>query len=99
MKEGDYGTKLVFTILDENNSPLDLTEATEVRIKAKMNDEIIIDKECAIEGLHTEGIVSYTTQPGDISSHGRILMEIEITFGSLKKFTTSTIKEIIVDKI
>jgi hypothetical protein len=93
MKQGDFGIKLFFTLLDENNTPLTLAGATSVKLYMAMASDMddVIEGECAIED-ENKGLVSYIVQEGDLTQDGFLYMEVEVNFDS-QKFISATIKD------
>lgn len=99
MKQGDFGIKLFFTILDENNVPVTLTGNTGIKLYMKMasHPDDVIERECSVED-EEKGIVSYIVQEGDLPVDGYLYMEVEVNFED-QKFISSTIKDSIEKRI
>lgn len=97
MKMGDYGTKLSFTICDEDQEPLILAGATSIKLIMAMDDNAV-EQECQVED-EEKGIVSYVVQDGDIPDSGTLYMEIEVQYGDASQFTSTTIKEIVESRV
>lgn len=99
MKQGDFGIKLYFTILDENNTPLTLTGATSVKLYMTMANDLdaVIEGDCTVED-EDKGLVSYIIQEGDLDHDGYLYMEIEVNFEE-QRFISTTIKDTIEKRI
>jgi hypothetical protein len=99
MKQGDFGIKLFFTILDENNTPLTLTGATSVMLYMVMASDLddIIEGACTVED-EDKGLVSYIIQEGDLKTDGYLYMEVEVNFEG-QKFISATIKDVVEKRI
>lgn len=97
MKQGDYGTKLIFTIYDEDDEVLDLTAATDVNLVMLFNKRRSVHP-CVVEDAEN-GTVSYIIQETDLDGSGSLIMEIEVAYGESQQFTSSTIKEKVAKKI
>jgi hypothetical protein len=90
--QDDYGTSLIFTILDQNNKTIDLSGAsTTIDLNIKRSDTTIFRGWTSglIQKVDpTNGKILYTSQPGDFSlGNDTYTIRLTVNFGN-SKFTT-----------
>lgn len=61
----DLGTKLVLAFLDQNDDPVDLTGLSSSKIIVKKPDGTVKALVSALEGIGTDGKISYTVLSSD----------------------------------
>lgn len=91
MKAGDVGTGLVFTIVDQNGTPVDLSAVSAVKLIMAIGGEKF-ERFCNIVDAGS-GKVRYTVNTGDLSQPGVLSMELKVLFGDGRVFTTSPVQE------
>ncbi|MFQ3578869.1 MAG: hypothetical protein SNJ71_01850 [Bacteroidales bacterium] len=84
---GDYGTKIVLTILDQNKNPVIINDP--VRIDFKRPNHTTFSRNAQILNDGTDGKVFYITQPGDIDMPGEWILQACITDNSSYRFYSS----------
>lgn len=98
VKQNDKGYDIVFQLLKEDGTVLDLTDTTSIEFHAVKEK----NKNKTINGLltvnnATEGLCVYTVANGNFDEEGTYLAEIQTNFGVNKSITLPTF-QIIVEK-
>ena len=94
MKKGDFGTRLIFNVVDSAGLPVPL-DGGKVKLLVRLQDEVM-EYECELES--ETGRVSYFVEDGVFGDSGLMEMELDVTLPN-GHWTTSRVKEVIKDII
>jgi hypothetical protein len=94
--QNDKGYDVIFEVVNDDNTPMDLTGATEIKFNVKL-EVSVLSGTCVIVGDATEGICKYVVQANDFPTDGVYKSEVQIKFGTLKTLTLPTF-ELVVEK-
>lgn len=99
MKEGTYGIKLYFDVVDQDGEILPLDGALSVKLYVQQGTEVL-EFECQIEDAD-EGLVSYTTKEDDgfTAKVGKEKMEVEVRFEGQLFVSENKMKEPVLKRI
>lgn len=67
----DVGTALIVTIVDCNGDAINISAATEKKIKLTLPDLSVVEKTAEFSSDGTDGKIQYTTVADDLSQAGR----------------------------
>lgn len=93
MRQGDIGTELIFTVVDENGNPVNLESAASVNLIMSLRGNRVI-RPCEIIDA-VNGRVKYIVQENDLEESGTLNMEIRVEFVDGDMFTSNRITEVI----
>ena len=91
MKQGDKGTVLTFTIIDQDGVAVDLSSAASVTLVGQVKGTTI-GGACTITDA-SNGVVQYTIDSDDLTLHGRYKLEVRVEMSDGDVFTSSRIIE------
>jgi hypothetical protein len=88
--QGDSGTLLKFTILDQNGKVVDLTDATEVKLIIERSDATVIRGGTFVTiNDATAGLVSYTTYSNDFpTGNDTVYLKLYVYYSDASHFIT-----------
>lgn len=96
MFQNDIGTILEFTCYDQDNTPLDLTTATNAFLYIKRGTEIL-KREMVIDDNPASGKVSYVITEDDLTEGNlNYLFQVVVDFSDGSHFNGSIVEEHIV---
>lgn len=85
IQTGDVGVILKVTLLDENNSPINLGEATVLQFLIEKPDKTMVTGTGQLVNDGTDGQVFYSTLAGDLNQTGTYRYQVYFEVGPLKK--------------
>ncbi len=98
VKQNDKGYDIILEVVNDDDTPMDLTNATALAMHAVKSDDAAVTVSGTISVVDaTAGICKYTVQAGDFAEDGVFRAEAQISFGSSKIITLPTF-EIVVEK-
>lgn len=86
--EGDIGTKLLITVIDDGNI-VDISTATSLSIFIKKPDATLLSKSGILETDGTDGKMHYFTIAGDLDIAGIYKIQGKIIFPSGSYYTST----------
>lgn len=92
MKKGDVGTELEFIVRDRDGNILDLTGAASAKLRIKINDNPVLEKDMAFVD-RPNGRVRYKIESLVLNESGLMQMEVVITFDQNNIFRCDTVLE------
>lgn len=78
---GDIGTLFKVTMKDQDGVVVSLSGATSLQVKFQKPDESVIVKTASLFTDGTDGIVTYTTQSGDLDQPGAWKLQAVVAKG------------------
>jgi hypothetical protein len=90
LKQNDFGYDLEFSLTDADDKPVDLTDATEIKVFiAERNATVAkVVGVCAPVGDEKEGICKYTVKNGDFDEAPKEYeVEVEVAYDTTKNVT------------
>lgn len=97
MKQFDIGTALIFTIKDESDNIVDLSQISDATAIFKTKTRRF-ERECTVLNA-AAGTVQYIIQDGDLDESGSLTIDIKISYPDGNQFTTKSIKEKVLHSI
>jgi hypothetical protein len=89
LKQGDKGYDIIFELTNNDDTALDLTTATAIKLNAinVLDATDILNGTCAVLGTATEGICKYTVTGLEFDTPTTYRAEIQVSFGINKTLT------------
>lgn len=82
--EDDYGYDLEFTILDDDDTPINLAGVSSINFLAKkITDTYSLGGSCTVVSP-TDGTCKYTVQNTDFTSAGQFIGEVSVVWAAKK---------------
>jgi hypothetical protein len=89
LKQNDKGYDIIFELTNNDDTALDLTSATSIKLHAVnvFDPTDTIDGTCAVLGTAPEGICKYTVVGTEFAKPTTYRAEIQVSFGANKILT------------
>lgn len=75
-------TRIDITVRDENNMPIDLSQAVAITLKVRKPDGSVVDRPVTFITNGEDGAISYQMTPGELDQKGIWRLQVYLELGS-----------------